>query len=51
MQLVQYVSTIETSGKRFAPTLVKEVYLPSNDDVSGKQLVKGFTPNLLNVVE
>ena len=51
MQLVQYVSTIATSGKRFAPTLVKEVYLPSNDDVSGKQLVKGFTPNLLNVVE
>lgn len=51
MQLVQYVSTIATSGKRFAPTLVKEVYLPSNDDVSGKQLVKGFEPNLLNVVE
>ena len=51
MQLVQYVSTIATSGKRFAPTLVKEVYLPSNDDVSGKQLVKEFTPNLLNVVE
>lgn len=51
MQLVQYVSTIATSGKRFAPTLVKEVNLPSNDDVSGKQLVKGFTPNLLNVVE
>ena len=51
MQLVQYASTIATSGKRFAPTLVKEVYLPSNDDVSGKQLVKGFTPNLLNVVE
>lgn len=51
MQLVQYVSTIAISGKRFAPTLVKEVYLPSNDDVSGKQLVKGFEPNLLNVVE
>lgn len=51
MQLVQYVSTIATSGKRFAPTLVKEVYLPSNDDVSGKQLIKGFEPNLLNVVE
>ena len=32
MQLVQYVSTIATSGKRFAPTLVKEVYLPSNDE-------------------
>lgn len=51
MQLVQYVSTVATSGKRFAPTLVKEVYLPSNDDISGKQLVKGFAPNLLNVVE
>lgn len=51
MQLVQYVSTIAISGKRFAPTLVKEVYLPSNDDVSGKQLIKGFEPNLLNVVE
>lgn len=51
MQLVQYVSTIATSGERFAPTLVKEVYLPSNDDVSGKQLIKGFEPNLLNVVE
>ena len=51
MQLVQYVSTVATSGRRFAPTLVKEVYLPSNDDISGKQLVKGFAPNLLNVVE
>ena len=51
MQLVQYVSTVATSGKRFAPTLVKEVYLPSNDDISGKQLVKGFAPNLLKVVE
>ena len=40
MQLVQYVSTVATSGRRFAPTLVKEVYLPSNDDISGKQLVK-----------
>lgn len=51
MQLAQYVSTIATNGKRFAPTLLKEVYLPSNDDISGKQLIKGFTPKLLNVVE
>ncbi|MBQ8992836.1 MAG: penicillin-binding protein 2, partial [Turicibacter sp.] len=51
MQLAQYVSTIATNGKRFAPTLLKEVYLPSNDDMNGKQLIKGFTPKLLNVVE
>lgn len=51
MQLVQYVSTIATSGKRFSPTLVKEVYLPSNEEMDGKQLVQGFTPQLLNVVE
>lgn len=51
MQLVQYVSTIATNGKRFAPTLVKEVYLPSNEEVDGKQLLEGFTPRLLNVVD
>lgn len=51
MQLVQYVSTIATNGKRFAPTLVKEIYLPSNEEVDGKQLLEGFTPRLLNVVD
>lgn len=51
MQLVQYVSTIATNGKRFAPTLVKEIYLPSNDEVDGKQLLEGFTPRLLNIVD
>ncbi len=43
MQLAQYVSTIATNGKRFAPTLLKEVYLPSNDDMNGKQLIKHRT--------
>lgn len=51
MQLVQYGSTIATNGKRFAPTLVKEIYLPSNEEVDGKQLLEGFTPRLLNVVD
>ena len=51
MQLIQYVSTIATNGKRFAPTLVKEIYLPSNEEVDGKQLLEGFTPRLLNVVD
>lgn len=51
MQLAQYVSTIATNGYRFAPQLVKEVYIPSNDTEEGKQLIKSFKPNLLNVVD
>ncbi len=51
MQLAQYVSTIATNGYRFAPQLVKEVYIPSNDTEEGKQLIQSFKPNLLNVVD
>lgn len=51
MQLAQYVSTIATSGYRYAPQVVKDVYLPSNEEVDGKQLVKSFEPNLLNIVQ
>ena len=51
MQLAQYVSTIATSGRRYAPQIVKDVYLPSNEEVDGKQLVKSFEPKLLNIVQ
>lgn len=51
MQLVQYVSTIATNGYRYAPQIVRDVYLPSNESEEGKQLIKPFKPNLLNVVE
>lgn len=51
MQLAQYVSTIATNGRRYAPQIVKDVYLPSNEEASGKQLVQSFEPKLLNVVQ
>ena len=51
MQLAQYVSTIATNGYRYAPQIVRDVYLPSNESEEGKQLIKSFKPKLLNVVE
>ncbi|MGL4336821.1 MAG: peptidoglycan D,D-transpeptidase FtsI family protein, partial [Turicibacter sp.] len=51
LQLAQSVSTIVTNGYRYAPKIIKEVYIPSNESIEGKQLLQGFKPTLLNVVE
>ena len=51
MQMAQYVSTIANGGYRFAPQVLKEVYIPSNEQPDEKQVIKSFEPKLLNVVE
>ncbi len=51
LQMAQYVSTIATGGLRYAPQLLKDLYVPSNDSPEEKQLLQSFEPNLLNVVE
>ncbi|HAX72418.1 MAG TPA: penicillin-binding protein 2 [Firmicutes bacterium] len=51
LQLAQYVSTIATKGYRYAPTILRDVYVPSNENPDEKQLLKGFEPTLLNVID
>ncbi|WP_071131606.1 peptidoglycan D,D-transpeptidase FtsI family protein [Enterococcus timonensis] len=49
MQLAQYASTIATSGKRYAPRLVKGIY--ANDEAGQLGAVsENFQPQLLNTV-
>ncbi|MGX7199913.1 peptidoglycan D,D-transpeptidase FtsI family protein [Enterococcus nangangensis] len=50
MQLAQYVSTIATSGKRYAARLVKGVYGNDADGNLGSVL-ENFNPTLLNTVD
>lgn len=50
MQMAQYVGTVATKGKRFATQVVRDIYIPSHD-TTNKQLVQGFSPNLLNTID
>ncbi len=50
MQLAQYVSTIATKGKRYAPRLVTGIY-NANEDGSLGAVKENFPPQLLNTVK
>lgn len=50
MQLAQFGAVLATQGNRMQMQLVQNIYLPSNE-TTGRQLIRGFQPNLLNQIE
>ena len=50
MQLAQFASVMATRGYRFQTQIIRDIYMPGYD-LTDRQLVRDFTPNLLNYVE
>ncbi len=51
MQMAQYVSTIANGGYRIQPRLVREIRQPSTVENELGNIIKQFTPNVLNRVD
>lgn len=49
MQMAQYVGTVATKGERFRTQIVKDVYLPFNNQEE-KVVIKQFEPQLLDKI-
>lgn len=51
LQMAQYVSTIANGGYRIQPRLVREIREPSTQEDELGNVIKQFTPNVLNRVD